>query len=126
LTPVTATVSCLAGDGQITVDYSQYPDMDSMYAAYNERVNIAQIDTDSGLCFSDDGGTISATANKWPAEHPYSVSGSARGRYLCRGVDFPTIAWTDDGLLILGVATASPELIDGLVTFWVNEAGPIQ
>ena len=126
LEPLLAMVSCALGDGQVTVEYAKYPDADSMYAAYNDRVRVAQIETDSGLCFTSDGGAITATPNRWPAEHPYNVDGLPVGRYLCVNADLPTINWTDDRLLILGVTSAGAEVMDRLVDFWVNEAGPAQ
>ncbi|MEX2546869.1 MAG: hypothetical protein WD830_03675 [Chloroflexota bacterium] len=125
LEPILAIVSCSVGDGEVAVEYAMYPNRDSMYAAYNERVRVAAIETDSGLCYTDDGDSISATTGRWPAENPYSVDGSAAGRYLCRGLEFPTIAWTNDSLLIMGIATADPAFVDHLVTFWVNESGPV-
>lgn len=125
LEPILAMVSCVIGDGGVTVEYTRYLDLDSMYAAYNDRVLLAQIETDSGLCFTSDGGTISATPNRWPAEHPYNVDGLPVGRYLCVNAEQPSINWTDDHLLILGVASAGPEVVDRLVAFWVNDAGPM-
>lgn len=126
LEPIVAMVSCVIGDGEITVDYAKYPDQDSMYAAYNDRVRVAEIETDSGLCFTSDTGTISATPNRWPAERPYNIGGLPVGRYLCVFPDLPSINWTDDRLLILGVASAGPAFVDRLVTFWVNDAGPFE
>lgn len=126
LEPILAMVSCVIGDGAITVEYTKYPDVDSMYAAYDDRVRIAQIETDSGLCFTSDTGTISATPNRWPAERPYNVDGVPVGRYLCVNAEQPSINWTDDRLLILGVTSATPEVVDRLVTFWVSDAGPVQ
>ncbi len=128
LEPIVAMVSCVIGDAEITVDYVKYPDLDSMYAAYNERVRITEIETDSGLCFTAEGGAISATPNRWPAERLYNVAGQPAGRYLCVGPPpgFPSINWTDDRLTILGVASSGPAFVDRLVTFWVNDAGPIQ
>jgi hypothetical protein len=128
LEPILAMVSCAVGDGQITVEYAKYPDADSMYAAYNERVRTAQIETDSGLCFTSDGGTISATPNRWPAEHQYNVDGQPVGRYLCVNppLGIPSINWTDDRLQILGVASTGPTVADRLASFWVNDSGPIQ
>jgi len=126
LEPILAMVSCAVGDGQITVEYARYPDADSMYAAYNDRVRVVQIETDSGLCFTSEGGTITATQNRWPAEHPYNVDGLPVGRYLCVNTELPTISWTDDRLLIMGVTSAGTEVMDRLVAFWVNEAGPAQ
>lgn len=126
LEPILAIVTCVVGDGQITVEYARYPDLDSMYAAYNERVRIAEIETDSGLCYTASGGAISATPNRWPSEHLYEIGGQPVGRYLCLDPGSPSINWTDDRLIILGLASAGPELLDRLATFWVNEAGPIQ
>lgn len=126
LEPTLAMVSCVVGEGQITVDYAKYPDLDSMNAAYNERVRGAEIETDSGLCFTAEGGPISATPNRWPAEHLYNVDGQPAGRYLCLDPGAPSINWTDDRLTILGSATAGPEFLDRLASFWANEAGPIQ
>jgi hypothetical protein len=125
LEPVLATVSCTAGDGEITVDYAQYPDRDSMYAAYNQHVRIAQIETSSGLCFDDHGGNIGATPGRWPAENSYSVEGQPAGRYLCLVEDAPFVWWTHDLLLILAGASAGAQSVDRLVTFWVNESGPV-
>lgn len=125
LEPVLAMVSCVVGDAAITVDYTLYPDLDSMYAAYNERVRIAQIETDSGLCFSAEGGAIGATPNRWPAEQHYTVDGQPVGRYLCLDPGSPSISWTHDRLLILGVTRAGPEFVDRLAAFWVNESGPL-
>lgn len=126
LEPVIAMVSCVVGGGEITVDYARYPDLDSMYAAFNERVRSAEIETDSGLCFTAEGGAISANPNRWPAEHSYNVGGQPAGRYLCLDPGSPSINWTDDRLTILGSASAGPDLVDSLAAFWVNEAGPIQ
>lgn len=128
LEPVIAVVSCSVGDGEVTVDYSKYPDLDSMYAAYNAVVGIQEIDTDSGLCFTSPGGTSSATIGRWPAEHTYTVDGLMAGRYLCADPPpgLPSINWTDDRLMILGVTSAGPAFVDRLVTFWVNDAGPVQ
>lgn len=127
LEPVIAIVSCSIGDGEVTVDYIKYPDRDSMYAAYNDRVRVTEIETDTGLCFTSDGGTIRATPNRWPAEHRYSVGEQPVGRYLCLGPppEFPSINWTDDRLMIMAVASSGPAFVDRLVSFWVTEAGPI-
>ena len=127
LEPIIAKVSCAIGDGEITVDYATYPDLDSMYAAYDEIVRIAEIETDSGLCFTAQGSAISATPNRWPAEHTYDVDGQPVGRYLCAGPppSFPSINWTDERLMILGVASSGPAFADRLATFWVNDAGPV-
>lgn len=128
LEPILAMVSCLIGDGEITVDYARYPDLNSMYAAYNERVRIAEIETDSGLCFTSSGGTISTTPDRWPAEHHYNVDGQPVGRYLClnNSAGSPSINWTHDRLIVLGVTSSGPEFVDRLVTFWVNDSGPSQ
>jgi len=125
LEPVSASVSCSVGDGGITVEYAKYPDRDSMYGAYNQRVQIAEIETDSGLCYDGEGGTISATPSRWPAEHDYSIASTIIGRYLCLELDLPTIVWTDDRFNILSLATATTGDSDRLVAFWLNEAGPI-
>lgn len=125
LDPVIASISCSVGDGAVTLDYIQYPDRDSMYAAYNARVGIAEIEAESGLCYDGDGGSIRATPGRWPAERGYSIADIVTGRYLCLELDLPTIAWTDDRLNILTLATAATGDSDRLVAFWLNEAGPI-
>jgi len=125
LEPVSAAVSCSVGDTGVTVEYAKYPDRGSMYGAYNERVRIAEIETDSGLCYLDESGLINATPGRWPAENDYSVGGSAAGRYLCIELDLPTIAWTDDRFNIFSLATSTTGDHDRLVAFWLNEAGPI-
>ena len=127
LEPVSAIVSCSIGDGEITVDYLKYPDRDSMYAAYNERVRVTQIEIDSGRCYVSDGESITAAPGRWPAEQQYSVGGEPVGRYLCLGPppEFPSINWTDERLLIMAVASSGPAFVDRLVAFWLMEAGPI-
>jgi len=127
LEPVTAMVSCSPGDGEITVDYLRYPDRDSMYAAYNERVRVTEIERDSGRCYVSDDGSITASPGRWPSEQQYSVGGQQVGRYLCLGPppEFPSINWTDDRLMIMAVASSGPAFVDRLVAFWLNEAGPV-
>jgi hypothetical protein len=126
--PIVADVTCTAAGGVVTVEYAQYPDRDALNAAYNERVRVVQIDSDSGLCYGTDGsGTVTATTNRWPAENAYSVADSPTGRYLCVSRNNgPTIAWTHDNLQILGIATAAEESVDQLVRFWVGDSGPLQ
>ena len=55
----------------------------------------------------------------------YSIGGSPVGRYFCIERELPTITWTDDRLNIGAVAAASTGDSDRLVSFWLNEAGPI-
>ena len=123
--PVVASVSCASG-AEIAVTYSAYPDSGAMYADYDASVDRAQFDRDSGLCYqTNPDGTVTATPTKWPSEHSYTVGGAAVGRYFCIERDLPTVTWTDDRLNIGAVATASTGDFDRLVSFWLNEAGPI-
>jgi len=124
-TPVVASVSCTSG-AEVAVTYSAYPDGTTMYVDYDASVDRAQFDHDSGLCYqTNPDGTVTATPTKWPSEHSYSIGGTAVGRYFCIERDLPTITWTDDRLNIGAVATASTGDSDRLVSFWLNEAGPI-
>jgi len=124
-TPVIAAVNCLSG-AEIAVTYSSYLDSGGMYAEYNASVDRAQFDHDSGLCYAvNDDGSLTATMDKWPSEHGYSVGGEPAGRFFCIERGLPTITWTDDRLAILGLATASTGDANRLVTFWLNEAGPV-
>jgi hypothetical protein len=123
--PVVASVNCLSGI-EVAVTYSAYPDSTAMYVDYDASVDRAQFDRDSGLCYqTNPDGTITATPTKWPSEHDYSVGDSPVGRYFCIERGLPTITWTDDRLNIGAVATASTGDSDRLVSFWLNEAGPI-
>jgi hypothetical protein len=61
---------------------------------------------------------------RWPAEQPYSVEGQEVGRYLCFESNQPSIAWTDERLDILTIASGPADAVDRLVTFWVLRSGP--
>lgn len=123
--PVVASVSCISG-AEVAVTYSTYPDAGTMYVNYDASVARAQFDRDSGLCYqTNPDGTVTATPTKWPSEHDYSVGSTPVGRYFCIERGLPTVTWTDDRLNIGAVATASTGDFDRLVSFWLNEAGPI-
>jgi hypothetical protein len=122
---VIAAVNCLSG-AEIGVTYSAYLDSAGMYSEYNSSVDRAQFDRDSGLCYDvNSDGSLTATLDKWPSEHPYTVGGNPAGRFFCIERGPPTITWTDDRLYILGLATATTGDANRLVNFWLNEAGPI-
>jgi hypothetical protein len=120
-----AAVNCVSG-AEIAVTYSAYLDAPSMYAEYNSSVDKAQFDRDSGLCYeTSEDGSLTATVDKWPSEHGYTVSQDPAGHFFCIERGLPTITWTDDRFNILGLATASTGDANRLVSFWLNEAGPI-
>jgi len=123
--PVIAAVNCLSG-AEVAVTYSAYLDPGAMNAEYNSSVDKAQFDRDSGLCYEVNAdGSLTATMDKWPSEHAYTTGGNPTGRFFCIERGLPTITWTDDRFNILGLATASNGDANRLVTFWLNEAGPI-
>jgi len=123
--PVIAAVNCVSG-AEIGVTYSSYLDSGTMYAEYNASVDKAQFDRDSGLCYDvNSDGTVTATIDKWPSEHAYTIGSNPAGRFFCIERGLPTITWTDDRLYILGMAMASTGDANRLVSFWLNEAGPI-
>jgi hypothetical protein len=122
--PALALVNC-THEGQISVIYSSYPDQASMTADYEAKVILAGIENSSGRCYhTNEDGTFTATTSRWPSENGYTVNDEPQGRYLCYELGLPSIAWTDDGLYILGIASSSSGDVDRLVGFWVNEAGP--
>ena len=123
--PVTALVSCTSADG-IAVDYALYEDIIGMYDEYDRIVGRAQIEPDSGTCYDQNSdGTLTATTDSWPSERIYSIADEPIGRYLCEPSGQGSITWTDDRFDILSVATAPAGDLNRLVTFWVNEAGPV-
>ena len=124
--PALALVSCTADDGTISVSYTLYAEQASMQADYDKTVIVVGIESNSGRCYNTkDDGTLAATKSRWPSENGYTVDNVPAGRYLCYDAAVPTIAWTDDRLYILGVATASSGDSDRLVSFWATEAGPV-
>jgi hypothetical protein len=123
--PALALVNCTAAEGQISVTYSGYPDQAAMTADYEAKVILAGIENNSGHCYNTNlDGSFTATTTRWPSENGYMVNDEPQGRYLCYELGLPSIAWTDDGLYILGIASSSSGDVDSLVAFWVNEAGP--
>jgi hypothetical protein len=125
-TSVLAGIECSIDDRSISVRYFLYESNDNVHQTYDAMFRTAQIDADSGRCYDVDGQTISATPNKWPAEHAYSIDQQPVGRYLCFEVrDGFDVYWTDERFAIIGIAQASGDNLDRLVRFWLNEAGPV-
>jgi hypothetical protein len=125
-TPLRAATVCHTEDGAISVAYYTYSSADEMYVSYNELFHDAQIDADSGRCYEGGREETTATQNKWPAEHGYSIDDQPIGRYLCMDLsDGPGVIWTDDRFAILGIVKALDGGADRLVRYWLNEAGPI-
>ena len=123
--PVIAQVNCTSGD-DIAVYYALYSDAFGLYGDYDRSVSRAQIERDSGRCYDENAdGTLTATGDRWPSEHEYTLAGQPIGRYLCNVDGPPSITWTDERLQILAVATAPAGDSDRLVSFWATEAGPI-
>ena len=107
--------------------YSLYADQPSMAAVYDAAVIAAGIDDNSGRCYNrDDAGAITATTSRWPSEDGYTIQDEPVGRYLCRDDGTSsTIMWTDDRLYILATASTDKAHVDALLSFWIDEAGPI-
>lgn len=126
--PALAVVSCTADGGAITVTYTLYADQPSMAAVYDAAVIAAGIDDSSGRCYNRNAaGEIVATTTRWPAENGYSIQDEPAGRYLCfDDGTTATLNWTDDRLYILAIATADKAIVDRLLSFWIDEAGPVE
>jgi hypothetical protein len=114
--PVSATATCTADGGRLTVTYLQYADATLMDAAYDGFFAIAEIERDSGNC---------ARPETWPAEGVYLLDDQPAGRMLCTTTaDLPTIYWTNDELLILGFVSHTAAGSERLWQFWREESGP--
>lgn len=126
--PVLAVVSCSAGDAEITVTYTLYSDQPSMAADYDAEVIAAGIDDNSGRCYNrNDAGEVKVTISRWPSENGYTIQDQSVGRYLCHDDGTTaTITWTDDRLYVLARASTDKEHADALISFWIDEAGPIE
>lgn len=126
--PVLAVVTCAAGGGGIALVYALYADQPSMAAQYDSEVIAAGIDDNSGRCYNrKDGGEITVTISRWPSENGYTIQDEPVGRYLCHedGTS-ATITWTDDRLYVLARAISDRAHVDALISFWIDEAGPIE
>jgi hypothetical protein len=123
---VQAGVECSIDEGAMSVRYFKYESTEKLRDTYDAMFHSAQIDADSGRCYEVGADRISATPNKWPAEHGYSVAEQPVGRYLCfevaAGFD---VYWSDERFDIIGIAQTSGDNLDRLVQFWLNEAGPL-
>jgi hypothetical protein len=126
--PILAIVSCTADGGAITVTYTLYADQPSMAAVHDAAVIAVGIDDSSGRCYNrNDAGEVAATTSRWPAENGYTIQDEPVGRYLCHDDGTTaTLTWTDDRLYILARANSSIAMVDRLISFWIDEAGPIQ
>ncbi len=124
--PALAAVKCTAADAAVEARYTLFPDAASMNAAYATVSAQAQIEPDSGSCFTVAAdGTVNATSDSWPSENAYDIDGAPVGRYVCQVLgDQPTVTWTDTRLNILGQASAASGDEDRLVTFWYLDSGP--
>ena len=125
LEPVLALVDCTSGE-EVAVYYALYANAADANQEYDRSVRRAEIDRDSGRCYDEAAdGTFTATTDRWPSEHEYTLDSQPIGRYLCNEDGPPSITWTDDRLYILAVATAPTGDSDRLVSFWATEAGPV-
>ena len=123
--PVLALVNCTSGE-EVAVYYALYANAADANQEYDSSVRRAEIERDSGFCYEEGAdGTFTATTDRWPSEHEYTLDNQPIGRYLCDSDGPPSITWTDDRLYILAVATAPTGDSDRLVSFWATEAGPI-
>jgi hypothetical protein len=125
--PALALATCMADGGAITVNYTLYPDQPSMAAVYDAAVIATGIDDSSGRCYNrNEAGHVEATTSRWPAENGYTIQDEPVGRYLCSDDGtIATLTWTDDQLYILARATAAKAGVDRLISFWIDEAGPV-
>jgi hypothetical protein len=108
--------STTAGEGDLTVTYQIFPDLDTMNAAYDATLAFASITRDSGGC-----------ADAWPGEGSYTISDVPAGRVGCGvfgGVP-AIISWTDERLLIHGYAEGFGVDQDPFYQWWLSDSGPI-
>ena len=126
--PVLAVLSCTALADSIVVTYTLYADQPSMAAVYDAAVIAAGIDDSSGRCYNrDDDGEITVTISRWPAENDYTIQDEPVGRYLCQNdATTATMTWTDDRLYVLARASSDTAAVNELISFWIDEAGPLQ
>jgi hypothetical protein len=116
--PAVAGLNCNAGlERGIFMSYTQYPDFDSMQAAYEFIVQLYGTDAGSEDC---------EVAGNWPSEYGYTIDEVHAGRVLCSEFGtLPQMHWTDERFNILtwsfGVGDATKE---DMHSFWASEAGP--
>jgi hypothetical protein len=112
-----ATVTCNTSDLSIFVTYTSYPDQASMQSAY---------DGDKLAFGSGAGSNSCSSADNWPAEYGYSISGTHAGRLLCASlIGIPQLYWTDERFNILSFAiSVFGETPEQMYTFWQNDSGP--
>ena len=115
----TAAVLCTATtpDGTIRVTYQQFPDQDALDTAYAGNLEFLGATRDSGPCSGD-----------WPAETTWTVNDVVGGRVACAEIGgfSRDIAWTDDTLVILGLAETFDVPKDALRTVVAERVGPRQ
>ena len=99
-----------------------------MAAVYDAGVIAAGIDDNSGRCYNrNDAGEITATTPRWPSDNGYTIQDQPVGRYLCHDDGTTaTLTWTDDRLYVLASVGTDMANVDRLVSFWIDEAGPVE
>lgn len=102
--------------GDISVMYQQFPDQESMDAAYQDDVEYLGATRGSGAC-----------SGEWPAENTWSLGDQVAGRVACGEVGglARSFAWTDDRLLISVVAETFEVSREDLHQWWINDSGPV-
>jgi hypothetical protein len=113
------SVSC-GGDAAPFVDYTLFPSVDELRAAYVDDVASSESPPVTG-------GTC-AGANY---DETYSVGGAVAGRLQCTtrtssARHYKVIEWTRESLQILGYISSETGSWAQLIDFWKTEAGPIE
>jgi hypothetical protein len=111
-------VSC-GGDSVPFVDYTLFPTVEGLRAAYeNDVTGSESTPTAGGTC---------AAANY---EDTYTLAGAIAGRLQCTtrtsssGQHYKVIEWTHEGLDILSYISSETASWDEMINFWKTDAGP--
>jgi hypothetical protein len=105
----TAGVVCGPSPGAAIIFYYQFPNADTMNAAY-----LAQQQVSGGNCL--------ANPPHFAADAPYERGGDT-GRLSCGTANSPYLAWTSNKFTIMALAFQAWDQAD-LLTWWQNGAGP--
>jgi hypothetical protein len=113
------SVSC-GGDTAPFVDYTLFPSVDELRAAYTDDVASSESRPVTG-------GTC-AGANY---DETYNLSGAVAGRLQCTtrtssGRHYKVMEWTRESLQILGYISSETATWAQLIDFWKMQAGPIE
>jgi len=108
--------------GQPDVDYSKFPGLAEMGAAFDEDRDIAVTPP-----------TAQGTCAQGNYESSYSVTDSVAGQIRCMtvtgsktGTVYRVIEWTNEPLLILSYLSSATLSWDEIILFWQSQAGPTE